>query len=105
MRALVAGDGGRMLRWELTAHEERGTRSADWQSQLMLLTCKIYGLKLQAGTRKGSQPEDSRQSSRRASCARSSVRHQAQPGVPPHAGTKPPSAGKGEPERWSRVLG
>ena len=29
MRALVAGDEGRMLRWELTAHEERSTRSAD----------------------------------------------------------------------------
>ena len=27
MRALVAGDEGRMLRWELTAHEERSTRS------------------------------------------------------------------------------
>ena len=55
----------------------------------MLLTCEIHGLKLKEGTRKGSQPpmlpfEDtgSRQSSRRASCARSSERQQAQPECP-----------------------
>ena len=74
------------------------------QSQLVLLTCEIHGLKLKEGTRKGSQPpmlpfEDtgSRQSSRRASCARSSERQQAQPRVPLHAGTKPQKSARRHP--------